>query len=554
MKKLLISTALILLSAITVFGQTCEWAEKIGGNDLSYINGMTIDNYGNIYVAGESFSDTLKFNNDKSIIKIGYKIIFIAKYNIKGDCLWAESITGNNDNYVLSITNDTKGNVIVAGYFSSTTLNFNNGKTLSNSGHEDGYFAKYDSNGTCQMVEKIASMYNENLNSIKIDVIGNIYATGVFLTDTLKFDDKTIFVNKGAQDIYIAKFNENGKFQWAKQVAGNGSDLVNNIVVDNDKNFYLAGYFMSDSINFNNEKTLYKKKGTDIFIAKYNEEGNCLWAENIAGDDNDYDNGLAVDEFGNIYTAGTFNSPILEFNNGHNLIQSNSQEGFISKYNSSGKCQWAEKIWGNKGVNSENIFIGKNKNVYVVGGFSSDTVYFNNSFSILNNGKSDIYLAKYNSEGLCSWVTGISGNDIDNGKSIFADEDNNIYISGDYWSKKLIFDNGKSLTNSGNGCEAFISKYNQNNTSISDEALQINISVYPNPALDYIEINPDAINPTLKRGVDEVLDIQIFNTLGEVMISVEQTSPSVHRINVSNLVPGMYFIKIGDRVEKFIKI
>ena len=79
-------------------------------------------------------------------------------------------------------------------------------------------------------------------------------------------------------------------------------------------------------------------------------------------------------------------------------------------------------------------------------------------------------------------------------------------------------------------------------------------SIYPNPAGDYIEINFDAFIPTLKRVVDEVSDIQIFNTLGEIVLSVEQTPPSVHRIDISKLSPGMYFIKIGNRVEKFVKM
>ena len=83
---------------------------------------------------------------------------------------------------------------------------------------------------------------------------------------------------------------------------------------------------------------------------------------------------------------------------------------------------------------------------------------------------------------------------------------------------------------------------------------QNNITVFPNPANDYIEINPDAINPMLKSGVDEGSNILIFNALGEIVLSVEQTPPSVHRIEISNLSPGMYFIKVGNRVEKFIKM
>ena len=79
-------------------------------------------------------------------------------------------------------------------------------------------------------------------------------------------------------------------------------------------------------------------------------------------------------------------------------------------------------------------------------------------------------------------------------------------------------------------------------------------SIYPNPAKDYIEIKLAAFNLTLKRGIDEYYDIQIFDMLGVIVLTVEQTSPSVRRIDISNLSPGMYFIKIGSRVDKFVKM
>jgi hypothetical protein len=78
------------------------------------------------------------------------------------------------------------------------------------------------------------------------------------------------------------------------------------------------------------------------------------------------------------------------------------------------------------------------------------------------------------------------------------------------------------------------------------------ILVTPNPAGDYITIILGAINPTLKRGVDET-SIQIYNTLGECVMLVETKNfSSLQRINVSHLPNGSYFVKILNFTEKFV--
>ena len=68
--------------------------------------------------------------------------------------------------------------------------------------------------------------------------------------------------------------------------------------------------------------------------------------------------------------------------------------------------------------------------------------------------------------------------------------------------------------------------------------------IFPNPASDYIDIS--SINPMIKHEVDEDFDIQIFDIFGENVINVVTRYAVSLRIDVSNLVPGIYFIKIGE--------
>jgi S-formylglutathione hydrolase FrmB len=89
-------------------------------------------------------------------------------------------------------------------------------------------------------------------------------------------------------------------------------------------------------------------------------------------------------------------------------------------------------------------------------------------------------------------------------------------------------------------------------------------SVYPNPATDYIEINLGVIHEPKQSGDQRsslpLQIMRIFNTLGECVIYVEtglrpvsgEDSEPVQRIDVSQLPAGVYFLRLGNSVEKFV--
>ena len=84
------------------------------------------------------------------------------------------------------------------------------------------------------------------------------------------------------------------------------------------------------------------------------------------------------------------------------------------------------------------------------------------------------------------------------------------------------------------------------NKSISD------FRIFPNPVEDYITIQPSEVLET-----SEVSKVQIFNTLGIEIITTPYpllAKEGNMRIDISQLQAGVYYIKIGNRVEKFVKM
>ena len=75
------------------------------------------------------------------------------------------------------------------------------------------------------------------------------------------------------------------------------------------------------------------------------------------------------------------------------------------------------------------------------------------------------------------------------------------------------------------------------------------IIISPNPASDYIEIRLDEVI------LSEAKDLKIYNTLGECVITPLAFGEGMGvRLDISPLPPGVYIVRFGDRVSKFIKL
>jgi len=89
------------------------------------------------------------------------------------------------------------------------------------------------------------------------------------------------------------------------------------------------------------------------------------------------------------------------------------------------------------------------------------------------------------------------------------------------------------------------------NTGIKDfNTMEIDIS--PNPATDFITIDLERCATLQKCGTSIV---EIYDVMG-VLLHTDTIHPltSSHRMNIEHLSPGVYFLKIGVKVEKFVKM
>ncbi len=295
------------------------WAKK-SSNALSSdaIISVAADQAGDVYATGHFISDQITFGGI-TLTNTGTETqeLFIVKYSSSGTVLWAKSIGGSGDEIGNAVVVDKQGSVFLTGQFSSSSVLVGS-TTLTNinSPNTDLFLAKYNSSGDVLWANRAGGLDSDYLLSLSADEDGNVYGAGYLKSASISFGSITLS-NEGSPfgDSFLAKFDTNGQCLWA-QTASNSesSDAATNVTTDHLGNVYITGHFLSEIISFGaTTLTNVSAPAQDIYIAKYDGNGNPLWAASTGGDQNDVGNAVTCDAVGNVFLAGIFQSGEITF-------------------------------------------------------------------------------------------------------------------------------------------------------------------------------------------------------------------------------------------------
>ena len=244
----------------------------------------------------------------------------------------------------------------------------------------------------------------------------------------------------------FATYAQSPNWLWAKSAGEWGINQGMGISTDANGNIYVTGF--SDSTIVFGSDTLFNVGLGNIFIAKYNSGGEVIWAKRVNGTGNDEGEGISTDANGNVYVTGYFESPRLVFGNDTLINTSGSGNIFIAKYDSSGNALWGKSGIGAAGMDvSYGVSADKLGFVYITGFFGDSTIKLG-SYTLTNEGTTNVFIAKYDSSGNVIWAKSSIGTGYNYGQGISTDAQGNSYVTGVFGSPIIIFGND-SLMNAG---------------------------------------------------------------------------------------------------------
>jgi uncharacterized protein (TIGR02145 family) len=372
----------------------------------------------------------------------GIADIFVANYaNMEGYLYnWAFNIGGTNWDEGKDIVTDTLGNIYITGFIDgSVDFDPGAGTDLKSSTGRDCFLAKYDISGNYIWSFLIGSTDSDEGSALDVNPDNEILLAGTFF-QTVDFDPGGGTINltsNGDADVFFAKYDTTGTLIWAKNIGGIGLDEISDIEQNSDGYIFITGTF-TDQADFDPGTGEFLLSGTgpkNIFIAKYDSDGNFVWAKSFSGDQENYGLDLATDRMNNVYVTGSFNG-IVDFDPDAGIYNLNGQayDIYLTKLGPEGDLLWVNQIGGLLADYGKAIDIREDGTV-VLTGFYSDSVDFDPGPSVTTMyamGTQSPFVATYDAFGFLMDVFGLSGSESTDPNEIVSFATDLIVFTGEY--------------------------------------------------------------------------------------------------------------------------
>jgi hypothetical protein len=235
----------------------------------------------------------------------------------------------------------------------------------------------------------------------------------------------------GQSDIYVAKFKNNGKLEWATYFGGDDQDLAYGIAVDQSDNVIMIGKSKSDGLATVGQ--LIRGGSGDAIIVKFTTSGGFLWSTYKGGGGDDHFRQLKTDNQGYLYMAGYAESPInIATPGAFQTVMNGIGDCMIAKYSPAGNLIWCTYFGAFGSDRFHAINLNLEGDLLLQGTTESDSGMATPGAyqQVFGGGIEDVLLAKFDTTGHPIWSTYYGGPYSDRGRGVESDSAGNIYICG----------------------------------------------------------------------------------------------------------------------------
>ncbi len=408
------------------------------------------------------------------------------------DFEWGLSLGSGNRDEVTDLAMDAMGNTYFIGTFEDSldVIDGSGVEYVKSNGWRDIFLAKYSPSGDKLWAYAFGNLGWDRGWAMTVDDQGAAYMGGVF-TRSVDFDpgpDSTILTSNTAgfwPDGYLAKYDTDGKLVWAKHLltardraASQTATLlaITTMEIDGNGDLVIGGAFW-DTVYLSPTKMLVSDGPLrDMFLAKYDSNGNLIWGQQMGGASDQQIQSLAIDNSGNIFTTGYyFGTPDFDpAGGGSTLSTIGAEDIFLAKYTATGALDWVKGFGSVNGANvtpEMGMDVGTDGmgNVYVTGRLLGEADFDLTSANGTITPMTSIatFTAKYDGQGAYQWAYTFDGPGFHRGKQLEVFANGDFFLAGEYGSSVPGIDldpsaDSAKITSLGGTADIFVAKYDAN--------------------------------------------------------------------------------------------
>jgi hypothetical protein len=286
-----------------------------------------------------------------------------------------------------------------------------NGDVTVNKGDDDLWVVKLDENGAMQWQHTYGGTGQEWGRHIQLTADGGYILAG---HNTTANENGDIHGNKGGFDYWILKLNYTGQLEWQKSLGGSSLDLAYRIQQTADGNYVVFGGTKSIDGDITGKIT----SDADYWLVKLDPEGSILWEKTIGGIGHEEGSSIELTDDGGFILSGFTDS-----NNGDVTGNHGDFDAHLVKTDNDGNIQWS-RCYGGMYNDAARDARQTADGGYIMTGYTNS----NDGDVSGNHGGQDAWVVKLDADGLIQWQKTLGGTSLEYAYYIEQARDNSGYL------------------------------------------------------------------------------------------------------------------------------
>ncbi len=231
--------------------------------------------------------------------------------------------------------------------------------------------------------------------------------TGGNFTETISIGGVD-YVSAGDYDCFLAKYDPNGNCLWATTFGDTEYDEITGIALDKGNGVVISATFRG-TVNVAGANVV-SAGGIDCFMAAFKGNGQLRYIQAIATTSSDYGRDVAVDKYGNKYLCGK-----------------SSGDAFLAKYDLYGNPVWTKYVTSSLSCEFKEMDVDRIGNICLAGEFWIDMTV--DGIEYTTDDVSTSFVMKVNSSSAALWTNIVEANGADYTIDLTSDRAGNVYVS-----------------------------------------------------------------------------------------------------------------------------